>query len=159
MRLLVLGIGSPFADDQAGWFVADQLSHLESLHPYLDNGSLRIEAENRPGLNLLDYLQQGYENVILVDMVKTNLLETGNIYKLHAKEIIGFSGMLSSHNLGVSPSIALAEVLGIDISNISFWGIEGERYLPEQEISQKMLDAVNVVATDLQTQVLQILQK
>ena len=47
----------------------------------------------------------------------------------------------------------------IDISNISFWGIEGERYLPEQEISQKMLDAVNVVATDLQTQVLQILQK
>ncbi len=159
MRLLVLGIGSPFADDQAGWFVADQLSHMESIQPYINNGTLRIEAENRPGLNLLDYLQQGYENIILVDMVKTNLLETGNIYKLHAEEIIGFSGMLSSHNLGVSPSIALAQVLGINISNISFWGIEGERYLPDQEISQQMIDAVNLVTVDLEQQVINILQK
>ncbi|HCY39193.1 MAG TPA: hypothetical protein DHV02_04955, partial [Neisseriales bacterium] len=134
----------------AGWFVADQLSHLESLQTLISAGKLVIEAENRPGLSLLDWLHYDYEQIILVDMVKTNLAETGNIYQLKAQEIIGFSGMLSSHNLGVSPSLALAEVLGMNIQNIIFWGIEGERYKPEQEISAEMLAAVAVVVTQIE---------
>ena len=56
MKILILGIGSPFADDQAGWFVADQLSHLESLQTLISAGNLVIEAENRPGLSLPDWL-------------------------------------------------------------------------------------------------------
>ena len=154
MKVLVLGIGSPFADDQAGWLVADQLSHLESLKEHLASERLRIESENRPGLDLLIWLQQDYEHIILVDMVKTNLLETGNIYVLQAKEIIGFSGMLSSHNLGVSPSLALAEVLGIKISHVTFWGIEGERYKPHEEISPAMLLAVTKVTEQIQARLL-----
>lgn len=150
MKILVLGIGSPFADDQAGWFVADQLSHLESLKSYLANGSLQVESENRPGLDLLIWLQQDYEHIILVDMVKTNLLETGNVYVLQAKEIIGFSGMLSSHNLGVSPSLALAEVLGIKIDNILFFGIEGERYKPEDNMSKEMQSACHKVVLQIE---------
>ena len=51
--------------------------------------------------------------------------------------------MLSSHNLGVSPSLALAEVLGMKINHVTFWGIEGERYKPHEEISSEMLLAVN----------------
>lgn len=154
MKILILGIGSPFADDQAGWFVADQLSHLESLQTLISAGKLVIEAENRPGLSLLDWLHYDYEQIILVDMVKTNLAETGNIYQLKAQEIIGFSGMLSSHNLGVSPSLALAEVLGMNIQNIIFWGIEGERYKPHEEISPKMLLAVAKVTEQIQAHLL-----
>lgn len=156
MKVLVLGIGSPFADDQAGWRVSDQLSHLESLKEYLASGKLHIESENRPGLDLLIWLQQDYEHIILVDMVKTNLLETGNIYVLQAKEIIGFSGMLSSHNLGVSPSLALAEVLGIKIDNIIFYGIEGERYKPEEVMSQAMSDAVAKVTIQVEQHILEL---
>lgn len=154
MKILILGIGSPFADDQAGWFVADQLSHLESLQTLISAGKLVIEAENRPGLSLLDWLHYDYEQIILVDMVKTNLAETGNIYQLKAQEIIGFSGMLSSHNLGVSPSLALAEVLGMNIQNIIFWGIEGERYKPHEEISPEMLLAVAKVTEQIQAHLL-----
>lgn len=154
MKILILGIGSPFADDQAGWFVADQLSHLESLQTLISAGKLVIEAENRPGLSLLDWLHYDYEQIILVDMVKTNLAETGNIYQLKAQEIIGFSGMLSSHNLGVSPSLALAEVLGMNIQNIIFWGIEGERYKPHEEISPAMLLAVTKVTEQIQARLL-----
>lgn len=154
MKILILGIGSPFADDQAGWFVADQLSHLESLQTLISAGKLVIEAENRPGLSLLDWLHYDYEHIHLVDMVKTNLAETGNTYILQAKEIIGFSGMLSSHNLGVSPSLALAEVLGIKISHVTFWGIEGERYKPHEEISPEMLLAVAKVTEQIQAHLL-----
>ena len=154
MKILILGIGSPFADDQAGWFVADQLSHLESLQTLISAGKLVIEAENRPGLSLLDWLHYDYEHIHLVDMVKTNLAETGNTYILQAKEIIGFSGMLSSHNLGVSPSLSLAEVLGIKISHVTFWGIEGERYKPHEEISPEMLLAVAKVTEQIQAHLL-----
>jgi len=157
MQVLVLGIGSPFADDQAGWLVADQLSSVGSLQPYIANDSLKILAENRPGLNLIDYLQQEYTHVILVDMVKTNLLETGNIYHLHADEIIGFSGMLSSHNLGVSPSLALAQVLGINISNVTFWGIEGVRYLPDQKMSENMINAITNIIPTLEQNIIELL--
>lgn len=153
MKILVLGIGSPFADDTAGWLVADQLSNLSALQKSQHNGNLTIISENRPGLNLLDYLQKDYDIIIMVDMVKTNFNETGNLYKLKAQEIIGFSGMLSSHNLGVSPSIALAEALGMRIDNLIFWGIEGNRYKPEEEISSEMLLAVDkvtkIIADDL----------
>lgn len=144
--ILVLGIGSPFADDTAGWLVADQLSHLDTLQPLIAVGKLRIESEDRPGLNLLYWLEQDYEQIILIDMVKTNLDETGNLYTLKAQEIIGFSGMLSSHNLGVSPSLALAEALGMRIDNVIFWGIEGNRYKPDEEISSEMLLAIDKVA-------------
>lgn len=151
MSILVLGIGSPFADDQAGWLVADKLKSLDPLQFKMEIGELVIESENRPGLNLLDWLQRGYQKIYLVDMVKTNLAKTGNLYELQAKEIIGFSGMLSSHNLGVSPSLALAEVLGYDINNIIFLGIEGERYKVGEEISSPMLSAVDVVVNILLT--------
>lgn len=145
MSILVLGIGSPFADDQAGWLVADQLKLAINLQSKIERGELLIESEDRPGLNLLDWLQHGYQKIYLVDMVKTNLAKTGNLYELQAKEIIGFSGMLSSHNLGVSPSLALAEVLGYNISNVMFLGIEGERYQVGEEISLAMVSAVSVV--------------
>jgi hydrogenase maturation protease len=154
MTILVLGIGSPFADDQAGWLVADQLSHVEGLQGKIQSGELIIVADDRPGLNLLDWLGRDYEHIHLVDMVKTNLAETGNTYILQAKEIIGFSGMLSSHNLGVSPSLALAEVLGIKISHVTFWGIEGERYQPHEEISPEMLLAIAKVTGQIQDHLL-----
>ncbi len=154
MSILVLGIGSPFADDQAGWLVADKLKSVDQLQFKMKIGELVIESENRPGLNLLDWLQRGYQKIYLVDMVKTNLAETGNLYELQAKDIIGFSGMLSSHNLGVSPSLALAEVLGYDISNITFLGIEGELHGVSEEISSAMLAAVESVVDLLITKLI-----
>lgn len=157
MKILVLGIGSPFADDTAGWLVADQLSASKELQELIISGVLRIESEDRPGLNLLYWLEQEFSKIILVDMVKTNLLETGNIYTLHASEIIGFSGMLSSHNLGVSPSLALAEALGINISHVTFWGIEGERYKPHETISDSMLIAVNKTMQLIAKQIVELL--
>lgn len=38
----------------------------------------------------------------------------------------------------------------MNIQNIIFWGIEGERYKPEQEISAEMLAAVAVVVTQIE---------
>ncbi len=149
MKTLILGIGSPFADDQAGWFVADKLVANADLQKKIADGLLHIEVADRPGLNLLVWLQDKYQQVYLIDMVKTNLECPGTVYKLLAKEIIGFSGMLSSHSLGVSPSLALAQALGINIDNITFWGIEGQSVKPEDQISPNVLSAIDKVYNEV----------
>ena len=77
-------------------------------------------------------------------------------YILQAKEIIGFSGMLSSHNLGVwLSSLALAEVLGIKISHVDILG-HRRRARFHEEISPAMLLAVTKVTEQIQARLFKI---
>ena len=145
IKTLILGIGSPFGDDRAGWLVVEKLEQHSAIIPMVAKGVLTLEVADRPGINLINWLLTGYERIILIDMVRTNLEALGSIYKLQANEIIGFSGMLSSHSLGVSASLALAKELGINIDNVEFWGIEGSIVLPESEVSQAILTGVSQV--------------
>jgi hydrogenase maturation protease len=120
-KTLVLGIGSPFADDQFGWFVADKVEQLTS-----DRSDIVVDSADRPGMNLLSYLNEGYSKIFLIDAVYAKQ-KPGTFYHLNADKIIGFDGFLSSHSIGVSPSLALAQALKIDISNVEFIGVEMER--------------------------------
>lgn len=149
MSKLILGIGSPFADDKVGWLVAELLLSMPELGRQLLSGQLVIDRVDRPGLNLLIWLEQDYQQIILIDMVKTNLAKPGNVYHLQAQEVIGFCGMLSSHNLGVSPSLALAQALGMNLAGVCLWGIEGVHHSPEYEISAAVLDKVVWVAQQI----------
>lgn len=146
---VVLGIGSSFADDQAGILVARQLLATNSCQSKINSGELVVEFSDRPGLNLLNWLKRDHVKLFLIDMVKTNLAEPGNIYMLPGSEILGFSGILSSHSLGVSGSMALAVALGMNIDKVTFWGIEGENHVPTGEISRQVLNAVNKVTQQI----------
>ena len=85
-------------------------------------------------------------------MVKTNLAEPGNIYVLKGREILGFSGMLSSHSFGVANSLGLADALKIDLNRVTFWGIEGELSAPEDDASQQMPDAIQKITEQIYAQ-------
>lgn len=148
-KVLILGIGSPFGDDRVGWLVVEKLEQRSAIIPMIAKGILTLEVADRPGINLINWLLAGYERIILIDMVRTNLETPGSIYKLQAAEIIGFSGMLSSHSLGVSASLALARELGINIGNVEFWGIEGSAVLPDSEISRDVAIAANQVSQSI----------
>lgn len=146
IKTLILGIGSPFGDDRAGWLVVEELEQVSAVREMVAKNLLILEVADRPGINLINWLLGDYQRIILIDMVKTNLEISGSIYKLQANEIIGFSGMLSSHSLGVSASLALAKELGINITNVEFWGIEGSVVSPESEVSQAILTGVSQVS-------------
>lgn len=148
-KVLILGVGSPFGDDRVGWLVVEKLEQHSAIIPMVAKGILTLEVADRPGINLINWLLTGYERIILIDMVRTNLETPGSIYKLQAAEIIGFSGMLSSHSLGVSASLALARELGINIDNVEFWGIEGSAVLPDSEISREVAIAANQVSQSI----------
>ncbi|WP_150463344.1 hydrogenase maturation protease [Francisella sp. XLW-1] len=129
-KTLILGIGSPFADDQFGWFVADKLAEVVR-EKNIQN--ITVESADRPGLNLLTFLDSGYDKIILIDAVYAKVTP-GTEFYFKAKDILSFGGFLSSHSVGVAPSLALADAIGMDISNIEFYGVEGQRIFKKDEI-------------------------
>lgn len=146
---IVLGVGSPFADDQAGLFVAKKLLASKECQAVINRGSLIIELCDRPGLNLLHWFGQDYDRLYLIDMVKTNLATIGNIYTLNGCDILNFSGMMSSHSFGIASSLGLAVALKINIDKVTFWGIEGSKSSPEDCISSEVLAATNKVVKQI----------
>ncbi len=139
---IVLGVGSPFADDQIGWLVVRELLGRRECKYKINEKELILREVNRPGLNLLHLIDSDYTNLLIIDMVVTNLNEIGSIYILRGVEILGFSGMLSSHSFGVANSLGLAYVLGIDITKIVFCGIEGRQPDSKDNISNDVINAV-----------------
>ncbi|AEI36879.1 hydrogenase maturation protease [Francisella salina] len=129
-KTLILGIGSPFADDQFGWFVADKLAEIVR-EKNIQN--ITVESADRPGLNLLTFLDSGYDKIILIDAVYAKVTP-GTEFYFKAKDILSFGGFLSSHSVGVAPSLALADAIGMDISNVEFYGVEGQRIFEKDEI-------------------------
>lgn len=129
-KTLVLGIGSPFGDDQFGWLVAKEIKEMlkSSQRSHID-----IEIADRPGLNLLRFLEKDYAQIILIDAVNAGV-EPGTPFILQSREILEFSGFLSSHNIGVAPSLALANALNMPIDHVLFYGVQGEHLFVKDDV-------------------------
>lgn len=125
----IIGIGSPFGDDQVGWRVADQLK-TELPH-------IAIEKSDRPGPRLVSLLQ-GADTVILIDAVMSGAA-VGAIHLLDYPELPNSTYFLSSHGFGVLEGLQLAEALGILPKNLSIYGIEiahGQSMLVNRSIGE-----------------------
>lgn len=121
MNILILAIGSPHGDDQLAWLASEQLYCNKLL-----DSTIHIECVDRPGLNLLYWFEETYDAVILMDAVLNQNSQPGEIFQLPPDKISAFQGMLSSHNLGVAPSIALAEVLNLLPKHCYFFGMQAK---------------------------------
>ena len=91
MKTLVLGIGNPIlGDDGVGVRVAQELAELIK-----DDDAIAVDDASIGGLILLDFIA-GYEKVILIDAIKTEGGEPGEIYRLSPEDFT------SSVHLGTS---------------------------------------------------------
>lgn len=135
-NILILGIGSPFSDDQFGFKVAEYLKKA------ITNPSVEIQIADRPGLNLLNYLELPYQKIILIDAVNANQT-AGRCFYFKASEITQFNGFLSSHNLGIAYALSLFEALGNSLDNIYFYGVQA-KYLDQKDeiLSKEVLDQI-----------------
>lgn len=118
MRLRVIGVGSPGGDDAVGWWVA------ESLRERPLPGGAEVVRRDRPGLGLLDELE-GLDAAVLVDAMRGGG-PLGSV-RILAPEDLARGLTLSSHDLGVAESLALAEALGRRLPAIRLVGIEVPR--------------------------------
>ncbi|WP_100551315.1 hydrogenase maturation protease [Caedibacter taeniospiralis] len=145
-KILILGIGSPFGDDQFGWLTVRKVKEMLTADV---KRNIDMEIVDRPGLNLLRFLEINYAKIILIDAVNANV-EPGRQFYLKADEIIEFTGFLSSHNIGVAPSLALAFALDMPIKHIVFYGVQGERlFVKDNVVSQVVEEAVIKVAHNI----------
>jgi hydrogenase maturation protease len=80
MKTLVLGIGNPIlGDDGIGFHVAQELANL------IKDEAIDVKDASTSGLILLDIIR-GYEKVVIIDAIKTEEGEPGEIYRLRPND-------------------------------------------------------------------------
>lgn len=144
-EIKVLGIGSPFGDDQLGWIVA------ESLIPDLAHLPISIEAHDRPGMRLLELMNKA-TFVFLIDAIKSED-KIGTIHRLHNDEILSVEDRLSTHNIGIAQALALGKALTTLPENIILYGITINIVTLETSISLPVRKAIEQVIVQLKNEI------
>jgi hydrogenase maturation protease len=117
VRVNIIGIGSPFGNDQMGWEVVKQI-HLELGKQESVNNRVAAFVLDRPGTALLEHFK-GVDKVILIDAL-TGTQEAGLIIKIEPDDIANDNSNISSHDIGVRDALMLASKLDLDPEIIIF---------------------------------------
>jgi len=106
MKTIILGVGNQIlGDDGVGIHVVHELKKHINHHP-----DITIEEAITGGMNLLDLLL-GYDKAIVVDAVKTETGENGEVKRIHLND---FSTMHSCnpHDVSLREAIEMAKKMG-----------------------------------------------
>lgn len=113
----VLGIGSPFGDDQVGWKIAEALKQQDGLP-----STVIIESHDRPGARLIDFMGNA-ELVFLIDAVQTGQ-EIGTVHRFENNEIDEIKNMISTHDMGIAQALQLGRALDVLPEQVVLYGVE-----------------------------------
>lgn len=136
-QVSILGIGSPFGDDQVGWRVVEKLQDMQW------NRRLTIKKLDRPHLQLIDEIKNG-DVVFIVDAMKSGK-ELGSISRLTLEDINLFKPSISTHDFGVIPSLQLARALNQLPSQLVLFGIEIGEIDKSDKISNEIINAISAM--------------
>ena len=113
----VIGVGSPWGDDQAGWLAA------EALRGLFEDDRVEVKTLDRPGPALCEHWQRN-DSVVLLDAVRAHG-EIGRIHCVEGAAIANLGGAsLSSHGFGVAAAVALATALEVMPRRLCLLGLE-----------------------------------
>jgi hydrogenase maturation protease len=128
----IIGVGSPFGMDQAGWLAIDYLQSCQ----FDDCELIKLD---RPGSGLLGYLQD-VDQVVVIDALNSSG-QAGEVKLLERDELAQSQELTSSHGFGVAEALALADQLGALPQRISLLGIHtGEDPNRPPELDQVSLE-------------------
>ncbi|MCW8408139.1 hydrogenase maturation protease [Legionella sp. PATHC035] len=142
----VLGIGSPFGDDQVGWKVANALHQSLSKNPHLAP-FLLIESHDRPGVRLIE-LMSGFNTVFIIDAVKSGSA-IGTIHRFENESILDSESRFSTHGISILQTLHLARALNELPANLLFYGIEIDAITLDDTLSPPMERAIAEVTRRL----------
>ena len=151
-ELRVLGIGSPFGDDQLGWEVVKLLEQFPDLNPFIP-GQLQLIYCDRPGMYLLE-LMRGANTIFLIDAVKTGSV-CGTLHRFKNQEIEAVNSPLSSHALGIAYAIKMGRALDELPPNVILYGMEiGDIYY-QSSLADPIMKAVKVLSKQIKDDIFQ----
>lgn len=145
-RISILGIGSPFGDDQIGWRVIDAINESGMLDRF-PPGLMQTCCCDRPVTNILQKMMDS-EVVILIDAMKTGL-PVGTIRQLDPAGLQLYPHRISSHQMGMAECLALGRTLGMMPVQMLCYGVEIDSIGPQKD----MADALHAAVTKLTAEV------
>jgi hydrogenase maturation protease len=142
-RVRILGVGSPSADDQAGWLVVDALA----AGGVPAGNAIVVEKLDRPGASLVSLLDKA-SWVILIDAMQGGG-EAGRIRRFDQQDWPAYGNGLSSHGLGVLDALLLARELGSLPARLDLYGIEISAAWPGEDIHPAVRAAARKLAASI----------
>jgi len=117
MNTLILGIGNPIlTDDGVGIKIAQKLKE----------GSPKSEVieTSEAGIALLDLIT-AYDKLIIIDSIKTEKGEPGDLYKLDPEDLKPSKDLSSSHGIGIATAFELGRKLACKLPKfVSIYAVE-----------------------------------
>jgi hydrogenase maturation protease len=140
LKTLVLGIGNPIlGDDGIGFYVAQELANK------VKDKNIDVKDTSISGLNLLELIA-GYDKVIIVDAIKTEDGEAGQIYKLSPGDFTSTVHLATSiHDTNLATAIEIGKkLLAEQMPNeIVIFAVEVEEVIKfTEEITEKAKEAI-----------------
>ena len=146
----IIGVGSPFGQDQLGWQAAEALlaANLTGRFPV---GFVTITSSDRPGAALLAQMR-GADCVLIIDALQSGATP-GTIRCLEQQALADDPGLVSSHDFGVSAALELGQVLGDLPGYVRVLGIEMD---PEENLATALPAALiqnlqNIIINQINT--------
>jgi len=134
MKTLILGLGNTLLKDDG---VAIRVVQELRNHLSTSNG-FHIKESSLYGLALIDLIL-GYDQVIILDAIKTGKYPVGDVHEVEVEELKGLPAAPCPHYTGLPSLLKLGQELKLDTpSQIRVLGIEvadpysfGEEFTPE----------------------------
>jgi hydrogenase maturation protease len=118
-EIKIIGIGSPFGADQAGWQLVDELQKKSNS---TEAGyRLVFMKTDRPGARLLSLLETT-TSAVIIDAVD-NKHKHGELLLLDKTDLLVEQSGLSTHRTGVAETIQLGESLSMLPEHMLIFGI------------------------------------
>jgi hydrogenase maturation protease len=152
MRTVLMGIGNILLQDEGvGVHVVKEIEKRYIFEP-----SIEIIDAGTLGLEIMYMLQDGVDNLIVVDAVLGGK-SPGTIYVFRNEEVkkYYFKNKLSAHEVGFSEVLALLETIGKPVKeNLVLVGIEPVSFDVSLELHEKtasrMEDLIKIVLQELE---------
>lgn len=143
---IILGLGNPIlSDDSIGLRVVDKIEEI--LSP-INNVDFSKVASS--GIEILDIIS-GYKRLILIDVIKTGMVEIGTLKKYDVLDFENSIHLSSPHQLNFPSVIEFAKKIGIPIPDvIDIFTIEVEDiYTISEECSPNIKNKIPEIAGEV----------
>lgn len=117
MKTLILGFGNPIlTDDGVGIRIAQKIKE--------ENPDLEVIETSEAGIALIDYVA-GYDKLVIIDSIKTELGKPGELYKLGLEDLKPSFYFPSSHGIDIATAFKLGKSLEHKMPiHISIYAVE-----------------------------------
>lgn len=144
MKQLLIGIGSPYGDDQLGWMIIDELSQQTQLCEHLT-----LYKSKGSGTDWYTLLP-GHERLVFFDAL-ISLKPPGSIINIKSNELDQAFAQRrhSTHGISLSESISLADTLGLLTIPVQVFGVSVGTCPSNNQLSDILLCCIPSIVDDL----------